>query len=101
VQIAGPVQEKAAQVMQSAVAEVVAVAAAATGWAGSPLIVACAGDNQGAGQVFGTSDSFSRIGKIVSGAHRCVLQELTSSPDITPKRTRKLKMSRFLCYSLL
>jgi hypothetical protein len=86
--------------MQSAAAEVVAVAAAATGWTGSPLIVACAGDNQGAGQVFDTSDSFGRVGKITSGPHRGVLQEVTSSPDITPEKTTKLKMSRFLCYSL-
>src|SRR5215469_6818754 len=94
-QIAGPVQQDAAQVMQSAAAEVVAVAAAATGWAGSPLIVACAGDDQGAGQIFDTSDSFGMVGRITSGPHRCVLQEVTSSPDITPERTTKLKMSRF------
>src|SRR5215469_18093822 len=99
-QIAGPVQQDAAQVMQSAAAEVVAVAAAATGWAGSPLIVACAGDDQGAGQIFDTSDSFGMVGRITSGPHRWVLQEVTSSPDITPEGTTKLKMSRFLCHSL-
>src|SRR5215469_13440332 len=99
-QIAGPVQQDAAQVMQSAAAEVVTVAAAATGWAGSPPIVACAEDNQGTRQVFDTSDSFGMVGKITSGPHRCVLQEVTSSPDITPERTTKLKMSRFLCHSL-
>jgi protein involved in polysaccharide export with SLBB domain len=45
VQVAGPVVEQAADVMQDAVAEVIAVAAAAAAWTGAPAVVARAADD--------------------------------------------------------
>jgi hypothetical protein len=99
VEVARPVTREAAQVMQDAAAEIVAVAATAATGAGPSTIVAGAGDDDRSGQIFDVGDAFGVIREVLARSHCCVLQKAMASPISASEKTPRVKTSRFLCYS--
>jgi hypothetical protein len=98
--LARPVAREAADVVEDAMPELVAVAAAPAARAGPSAMVAGAPFDERRGEILDPSNPLRAIRDIISRSHLRPSGSRVGLPESPTKRATGVKVSRFLCYSL-